>query len=464
MSNDYEDFIGGELPLMAERIQTQQAFDNISKDGDPLDLVTQQVREVLRKTFSSAELEAANQETKTRAARLIRETIERFNDVASSYSRPILAGNIDNTTTKILNSVLGLGPLEPFLADETLEEIMINGAKPPHNVLITGEDGKQALDIDFGSTTALMDLLNRMLAPSGRRIDFSSPFVDAQLSDKSRLHAVIEPIADPPVIITIRRHRIVATTMDDLIRLETVTPQAAEFLEAVIRSSVSMLVAGATASGKTNTINCLSTFFNPMDSILVIEDTRELQFKGKNIRYLTTRPPSPEGKGGVTQADLVKQALRMRPDRIVFGEVRDREAWDMCNAGNTGHDGMLAGVHANSTRDAIDRIKTLSMRAFGDKAPEELVLREAVRAFMLVIYQERDHFTGKRHIREIAEVTGNIEGGNAVVQPLFEWKAGGLQWTGSRPYPRLAKRLERHGYAYEKIFADAKVSDSDSLW
>ena len=452
--------IGGELPLVGQRIRDMQSAQAAREEGTPQQIVMAQVREKLRETLTPAQLERPSGADKAAALQMIRDEIERFNRHAESYGRPVLEGDLESIAQQMLYSILGLGPLEPLLEDETIEDIYING---PQEVIITGDKGVQVRQVDFGTSEELMEILNRALAPSGRRLDFQSPTVDAQLSDGSRLHAVIKPIAQPWPLVTIRRHRLVASTMEDLIRLETITPLAARFMEAAVRSYTSILVCGATASGKTNTINCFSSYFDEMEAKLVIEDTRELHLRGHNVRYLVTRPPSVEGTGAINQAHLVKQALRMRPRRIIFGEVRDAEAWDMCNAGNTGHDGMIAGVHANNPRDGIDRVATLARRGV-ENVPEEVILREVVRAIMLVVHQEFDHATGKRHIKQIAEVTGNVEGSNAVIQPIFDWRNGALQWTGNRPYPRLATRLKDHGYDYDVIFAGEEPQGGRGLW
>jgi len=455
-----KEFFGGELPIVSQRVQEAMSAEAARGEGAPYDIVMGQVREKVRQALTPAQLERPTGEDKGLVLRLILEEIERFNRHAESYGRPTLPGDREEVARQMLYAILGLGPLEPLLEDETIEDIYING---PNEVIVTGEGGVEVRAVDFGTPEMLMEILNRALAATGRRLDFQSPTVDAQLSDGSRLHAAIAPIAEPWPLVTIRRHRLVATTMEDLIRLETVTPEAARFLEAAVKSYCSILVCGATASGKTNTINCLSSYFDPMEAKLVIEDTRELQLKGHNVRYLVTRPPSVEGRGEITQADLVKQALRMRPRRIVFGEVRGAEAWDMCNAGNTGHDGLIAGVHANNPRDAVERIATLARRGV-QNVPEEIILREVVRAFMLVVHQEFDHATGRRHVREIAEITGNVEGLNAVIQPIFRWEGEGLRWSGNRPYPRLQEQLVKGGYDYDALFEGVEPGGSNGLW
>ena len=216
-------------------------------------------------------------------------------------------------------------------------------------------------------------------------------------------------------------------------------------------------MSGATATGKTNTINCLSSFFDPTEPKLVIEDTRELQLKGQNVRYLVTRPPSVEGTGEITQAQLGKAALRMRPRRIIFGEVRDAEAWDMVNMGNTGHDGLIAGVHANSPRDAVDRLVNLCRRAV-DNIPEEVIVREVVRAIMLVVHLRFDPNTNKRHVVDIAEISGNMEGITPAMQSLFKWEDGQLRYQGGRAQKRLHQRLQTYGFDVDELFSGTQAS------
>ena len=441
---------GDNLPIVAQRVRQAQAQQAVQSGEPPLRQVTELCRKQLRDRFTLAQLEAPTAGEKDDIRQLIREQISQFNFAAESKALPPLDGDAEVLSRQIMDSILGLGPLEPLLADPEVEDIYING---PREVVVVGPGGFAARDVAFESTGQLVEIVRRAAGMAGRQVDFQSPILDTQLPDSSRLNVVIEPVAaERGIYVTIRRHRLVATTMEDLLRLETVTPDCARFLEAAVRSYCAILVSGATASGKTNTINCLSAYFDPLEPKLVIEDTRELRVKGHNVRYLVTRPPSVEGSGEITQAQLGKAALRMRPRRIIFGEVRGAEAWDMVQMGNTGHDGIIAGVHANGPRDALERLVNLCRMAM-NHLPEEVILREVVRAVMLIVHLRVDAHTGKRHVVELAEVSGRIEGITAIMQPLFRWHEGHLCYTGARPQPRLEEQLQRHGCDVRQLFA-----------
>jgi pilus assembly protein CpaF len=455
-TEDRRRYPAGELPIVGERVRKAQ-LNQVAESGDPpLKQLTEQCRLKLRSRYTLAELQNPAPAEKDQLLALIREEIVLFNHAAETNGRLSLEGDPDDLARRVMDSILGLGPLEALLADQAIEDIYING---PDEVIVVGPGGWERRPVRFESERQLADLISRAVTMAGRRVDFQSPIVDAQLPDGSRLNVVIAPVAAGRApYVTIRRHRLVATTMEDLLRLETVSPDCARFLEAAVRSYVSILVTGATGTGKTNTINCLSSYFDPMEPKLVIEDTRELQVKGQNVRYMVTRPPSVEGTGEITQAQLGKAALRMRPRRIVFGEVRDAEAWDMVNMGNTGHDGLIAGVHANNPRDAIDRLVNLCRRAVA-AIPEEVILREVVRAVILVVHLRIAPHTQKRHVVEVAEVSGQVEGMTALMQPLFKWHQGQLCYTGARPQPRLETQLVAHGCDPRQLFAGMASHD-----
>jgi pilus assembly protein CpaF len=299
-----------------------------------------------------------------------------------------------------------------------------------------------------------MNLVRRALAQDGKQVSFAHPFANARLRDGSRLHVSIYPCAEPWPQLVIRRHRRLYTAGEDrlarLIDLGTFTPQAALLLRAAVEARVPILITGATAAGKTTVINALGGELDPLDSVVCIEDTRELEFSGRNVSYLITRPPSPEGEGAITQRYLVQQSLRKRPDWIVLGEARGAEAWDFAQAGNTGH-AIMGSVHANSARDAVERYRDLCLEA-GENLRENVVLRGVVRSFRLVIYVELDARLKRRVVKQITEVTGNVTEANApVLQDLFAWEDGELRCTGSRPYPSLGKMLDRTGCDYDQV-------------
>jgi pilus assembly protein CpaF len=363
-------------------------------------------------------------------------------------------------TDRLLDEILGLGPLERLLDDESIEDVYIQG---PHEVLVATANGqRRPIDLDFGDRGRLMNLARRALAQDGKRVDFAQPFADARLKDGSRFHVSIYPCAEPWPQIVIRRHRQLFADGEDrlakMIGLGTLTPQAVLLLRMAVQARVSILVTGATAAGKTTVINALGGELGDLDSVVCIEDTRELSFPGRNVSYLVNRPASPEGEGAVTPRYLVQQSLRKRPDWIVLGEARGAEAWDFAQAGNTGH-AIMGSVHANSARDAVERYRDLCLEA-GENLREAVVLRGVVRAFQLVVYVELDQRLGRRVVKQITEVTGNVTEENVpVLQDLLAWdgEASALRCTGVRPYPALGKALEGTAHSYEQVLARERL-------
>ena len=414
--------------------------------------VLEAVRNRVTSLLTPAQLENPGPAEREAMLQTVADEITRYNEAAPVYGRALLEEPVDVVTERVLNEILGLGPLETLLSDDDVEDIYILG---PHFCLVITADGRrQPVSLDFGDRERLMNLARRALSQDGKRVDFAHPFADARLKGGHRFHASTYPCADPWPQIVIRRHRRLFTPGEDrlarLIGLGTLTPQAALLLRAVVGARAAILVTGATASGKTTMINALGGELDPLDAVVCIEDTRELNFPGRNVSYLTTRPPSPEGGGEITQGFLVQQSLRKRPDWVVLGEARGAEAWAFAQAGNTGH-AIMGSVHANSARDAVERYRDLCLEA-GENLRENVVLRGVVRAFRLVIYIEADSRLKRRVVKHIAEVTGNITEGNVpVLQDLFAWEDGGLRCTGVRPYPRLANLLDDAGRNYEQV-------------
>ncbi len=314
-----------------------------------------------------------------------------------------------------LQLAFGLGPLEPYLRDETVTEIMVNGAE---RVYIERDGALERVSARFLDEGQLRTILERILAPIGRRVDESQPYVDGRLGDGSRVNAVIPPLSLNGAVLTIRKFPVKNLTVEDLVRFGSLTEEAAAFLGRCVGSRKNLVVSGGTGSGKTTLLNVLSSFIPPTERIVTIEDSAELRLSQDHVVRLEGRPANLEGKGRVTIRDLVANALRMRPDRIVVGEVRGGEALDMLQAMNTGHDGSLTTCHANTPRDAVSRLETMCLMA-GLDLPLRAVREQVVRAVDLIVQQSRLR-DGKRAVTHIAEVMG-MEGDTPVLQDLFRW-------------------------------------------
>jgi len=443
---------GDEVDVVGRMVRQAATRQAAETGRTPFEVVLETVRERVTTLLTPAQLENPGPAERRALQQAVAEEIAGYNEAAPVHGLAPLEAAVDVVTERVLNEILGLGPLEGLLSDENVEDIYVMG---PHEVLVITADGRrQPVNVDFGSRERLMNLVRRALAQDGKQVSFAHPFANARLRDGSRLHVSIYPCAEPWPQLVIRRHRRLFTSGEDrlarLIDLGTFTPQAALLLRAAVKARVPVLITGATAAGKTTVINALGGELDPLDSVVCIEDTRELEFSGRNVSYLITRPPSPEGGGAVTQRYLVQQSLRKRPDWIVLGEARGAEAWDFAQAGNTGH-AIMGSVHANSARDAVERYRDLCLEA-GENLRENVVLRGVVRSFRLVIYVELDARLKRRVVKQITEVTGNVTEANVpVLQDLFGWEDGELRCTGSRPYPSLGKMLDRTGCDYDQV-------------
>ena len=301
--------------------------------------------------------------------------------------------------TRIVRDTVGLGPLEDLLADPEVEEVMVNG---PAGIYVERAGRIEASGVRFGDEEELRNAIERILAPLGRRIDELSPMVDARLADGSRVNVVIPPLAIDGPALSIRRFGVERPGPGKLVELGTLSPAQCELLQAAVAGRSSVLISGGTGSGKTTLLNALSSFIAPDERVVTIEDAAELRLQQPHVVRLESRPASVEGRGEVTVRDLLRNALRMRPDRIVIGEVRGAEALDLLTALNTGHDGALSTVHANSPADALGRLETLALMA-GVGLPHEAIAGQVQRGIDLVVHLERRR-DGARRVIEIAEV------------------------------------------------------------
>jgi pilus assembly protein CpaF len=368
-------------------------------------------------------------------------------DMVAAEAIPVSRADRDRLVMEVQHEVFGLGPLETLMKDPEISDILVNSS----NQIFVERYGKlEKTDVRFRDDSHLMQIIERIVTRVGRRVDESSPMVDARLADGSRVNAIIPPLALDGPVLSIRRFGAERLTVNDLIQFNSIPPQIAEVAAACVKSRLNMLVSGGTGAGKTTLLNCLSNFIPDNERIVTIEDSAELKLQQDHIVRLETRPANIEGQGAVTARDLVRNALRMRPDRIVIGEVRGGEALDMMQAMNTGHDGSISTVHANSARDALSRLETMMLMA-GINLPER-ALREQVASALDVIVQLTRLSDGSRKVVEFAEVTG-MEGSTITTQTIFKFDQRGVEngkvigeFVATGVMPSFMDRLERHGF------------------
>jgi len=348
---------------------------------------------------------------------------------------------------EIVDEILGLGPLEPLLKDPTVSEIMVNR---PNQIYVERQGMLHLSDKAFRDESHIMHIIDRIISPLGRRVDETSPMVDARLADGSRVNIIIPPLALDSPTITIRKFSKDPFTADDLISFGTISPEMVEFCRACIAAKLNVVISGGTGTGKTTLLNVLSCFIPWNERIVTIEDPAELQLRQPHVVRLETKPPNIEGKGAIVQRDLVRNALRMRPDRIIVGEVRSGEAFDMLQAMNTGHEGSLTTVHSNSPRDALARIENMVLMA-GLELPIKAIRDQMASALQLILHLNRLQ-DGSRRVTHVTEVVG-MEGQIITLQDIFEFKqegidadgrvVGRMRATGLRP--KFAEKFERMG-------------------
>lgn len=320
----------------------------------------------------------------------------------------------------IQHETFGLGPIEPLLSDPEISDILVNR----YNKVFIEKSGKlQKTDVMFRDDNHLLQIIDRIVSKVGRRVDESSPYVDARLPDGSRVNAIIPPLAIDGPVLSIRRFGVDPLRMTDILAFGSISQNMSFILDGCVNTRLNVLISGGSGSGKTTLLNILSEFISNEERIITIEDSAELQLKQEHVVRLETRPPNIEGKGEVTQRDLTRNALRMRPDRIILGEVRGGEALDMLQAMNTGHDGSLSTIHANSSRDALSRLETMVLMA-GLDLPERAI-REQISSAIHVVVQLSRFSDGSRKVINISEITG-MEGNTIVMQDIFVYRRKGI--------------------------------------
>jgi pilus assembly protein CpaF len=380
-----------------------------------------------------------------RAARL--QLLGLIQQLIGEHGIPLSAAERDRLAKEVVDEVFGLGPLEPLLQDPTVSDILVNTFD---TVYVERRGILEKTNVVFKDDLHLMHIIDKIVSAVGRRIDESSPMVDARLKDGSRVNIIIPPLAVDGPILSIRRFGSTPLGPDDLIRKRALTPQMMETLKGAVRARMNIVVSGGTGAGKTTLLNVLSSFISEHERIVTIEDSAELQLKQDHVVRLECRPPNVEGKGAVRQRELVINALRMRPDRIVLGEVRGEEALDMLQAMNTGHDGSLTTIHANNPREAISRIETMAM--MGSIALPEKAIRQQIAAAVHLIVQVSRMSDGTRRITHVSEITGT-SGEVISMQDIFLFEKQGLGPNGKvrgRFYatgiiPKFADKLKASG-------------------
>jgi pilus assembly protein CpaF len=368
-------------------------------------------------------------------------------ELVMAESLPLSRVDRERLVTEVQHEVFGLGPLETLMKDPEVTDILVN----THSQVYVERYGKlEKTEVRFRDDSHLMQIIERIVSRVGRRVDESSPMVDARLPDGSRVNAIIPPLALDGPILSIRRFGAEPLTMKDLVQLNSVPEQIADVLKACVRSRLNVLISGGTGAGKTTLLNCLSNYIPENERIVTIEDSAELKLQQDHVVRLETRPPNIEGSGMVTQRDLVRNGLRMRPDRIIVGEVRGGEALDMLQAMNTGHDGSISTIHANGARDALSRLETMMLMS--EINLPERALREQIASALDLIIQLSRLADGSRRLIELTEVTG-MEGAVVTTQTIFQFEQRGVEdgkvigefvATGVRPL--FLDRLERYGH------------------
>ncbi|MBT8430892.1 MAG: CpaF family protein [Altererythrobacter sp.] len=364
-----------------------------------------------------------------------------------TFDQPLNREERANLVDEVMDELLGLGPLEPLLKDEGITDILVNGA---NTVFVERQGVLERMATRFQDEKHLMRIIQKIVSAVGRRIDESSPFVDARLKDGSRVNAIIAPLALDGSLLSIRKFAKIPISMDKLVALGSVPEAMAEVLQAIVASRRNVLISGGTGSGKTTMLNALSSYIDERERIVTIEDSAELQLQQSHVARLETRPPNIEGRGEVGQRDLVKNALRMRPDRIIVGEVRSGEAFDMLQAMNTGHDGSMTTVHANSSRDSLSRIEQM-IGMSGIDMPQRAA-RNQIASAVNVVLQVSRLSDGRRRVTSLSEITG-MEGETITMQEIFRFKKEGIdennmvighfEATGIRP--KFLLDAEAHG-------------------
>jgi len=378
----------------------------------------------------------------------LREELRRgANELCSGHIGLLSQADRERMIDELVHEAIGLGPLEPLMADPTISDILING---PHTVYVERRGKLERTEVRFADLDHLMNIVQRIASRCGRRIDEASPMVDARLPDGSRVNAIVRPLALDGALVSIRRFSARPLLASDLVARKSATPDMLEFLAACVKARLNIMVSGGTGSGKTTLLNMLSSYIPDDERVVTIEDAAELQLQQPHVGRLETRPPNLEGRGEITSRDLLRNALRMRPDRIIVGECRGKEAFDMLQAMNTGHDGGMTTIHANDTRDAVSRLEMLVGMA-APELPMWFIHRQIASTIQIVVQTARLS-GGARKIVQISEITGQ-QGNSISMHEIFTYEQTGMNarleaeghFAASGIRPQCLARLQRAG-------------------
>lgn len=395
------------------------ASDLSEPEVSPLEAEWKQL--ILPRVLGTLDLSMIGMIDEKRARAQIRDIANRL---INEEAAPLSLIQRRHVVRQIEDEVMGLGPLEPLLADPTVSDILVNG---PDHIFVERGGKLQRTAVRFHDDAHLLNIIDRIVSKVGRRIDESIPMVDARLQDGSRVNAIIPPLAIDGPVLSIRRFRKDALRMDDLVRFGSLSPALVELLKAIVLGRLNVMISGGTGSGKTTLLNAMSAFIPERERIITIEDSAELQLQQPHVVRLETRQVNVEGRGQITQRDLVRNSLRMRPDRIVVGEVRGAEALDMLQSMNTGHDGSLTTIHANSSRDALSRVETM-VAMTGIQFPIAALRTQIASAIDVIIHMERQE-DGCRRVISVQEING-MEADTIVMSEIFRFSRSGVDTQG----------------------------------
>jgi len=434
----------GQDPVSASTAQRTSTFSRFTEEAEQISAVDQLKVDIHHRLISRLDLEALEKiQDEVEVTNQIRRAVT---EVLRGESTPLSQAEREEIVEHIVWEIVGLGPLEPLTRDKTITDILVNNA---HNIFVERKGRLTRINAQFRNDAHLLAVIDRIVSRVGRRVDESSPMVDARLPDGSRVNAIIPPLALDGPVLSIRRFG-ADITVKELVEYGSITQDMLVLLSGCVKARLNILISGGTGSGKTTLLNALSSFIPSDERLITIEDAAELRLQQEHVVRLETRPPNSEGRGEVLARDLVKNALRMRPDRIVVGEVRSAEALDMLQAMNTGHEGSLSTVHSNSPRDALARLETMILMA-GTNLPQR-AMREQIASALDVIIQVQRLSDGGRRVTSVVEVVG-MEGEMVTTQEIFRFKrrgvtpdgkiVGSFEPTGVRPL--FAEKLKIAG-------------------
>lgn len=428
--------------LPAKRVADLGLAEKDKRRKDRLQDIKLDLHKALLENLNLAALETATeQDLRTEINAIANETLEDMGIVLNREERQTL-------TQDLFFEVTGLGPLETLLKDDTVNDILVNG---PYQIFVERNGRLELTDIRFKDERHLLRIIDKIVSAVGRRVDESNPYVDARLADGSRFNAMVPPVAVDGSLVSIRKFKKDKLSIDDLVNFGAFSEEMAAYLQAAVSTRLNVIVSGGTGSGKTTTLNALSGFIDDSERILTIEDTAELQLQQTHVGRMESRPPNVEGKGGVSQRDCLKNALRMRPDRIIVGETRGEEVIDMLQAMNTGHDGSMTTIHANSARDGISRLENMIAMA-GIDMPIKAMRSQIASAVNLIVQVSRLQ-DGSRRMTSITEITG-MEGDVISMQEIFRYQRVGLtpdnkiigHFTATGVRSHFSERFKLWGY------------------